>query len=170
MIQPPPTRGITKIHHSIGNPNTDLAGLAGLRNSTKLDAGAAGAAVARVVSAMRLLLLAALLCRGGTSAAKVTSAIIKGRDGADPRLDIVSGAAPVPGANAWASYAATYSAIGWDVLNVTTSPTGTGAKGDDMFAAGYLEGYLTQKAIYTSYQNSALIQHLGGSLWAGRSV
>ena len=35
-------------------------------------------------------------------------------------------------------YAATYSAIGWDVLNVTTSSTGAAAKNDDMFAAGWL--------------------------------
>lgn len=109
---------------------------------------------------LRLLLCsAALLCRSGALAArKVTSAIVTGRDGQDPHLDIVSGAAPAPGANAWASYAATYSSIGWDVLNVTTSATGPAGESDDMYAAGYLEGYLTQKAIYTSYQNSALTQ------------
>ena len=111
---------------------------------------------------LRLLFCsAALLCRSGALAArKVTSAIVTGRDGQDPHLDIVSGAAPAPGANAWASYAATYSSIGWDVLNVTTSATGPAGESDDMYAAGYLEGYLTQKAIYTSYQNSALTQQL----------
>lgn len=108
---------------------------------------------------MRLVLVlcsAALLCRCGTLAGTVTSAIITGRDGQDPQLRIVSGSTPAPGANAWASYAATYSSIGWDVLNVTTSATGAAGESDDMYAAGYLEGYLTQKAIYTSYQNSAL--------------
>jgi len=95
-----------------------------------------------------------LLCLGAAAAGPpITSAKISGHGATgDPSLTLSSGPAPAAGAAAWASYAATYSSIGWDVLNVTTAAD-AGAQSDAMFAAGYLEGYLTQKAIYASYQN-----------------
>jgi len=82
------------------------------------------------------------------------SATVTGHDASTgaPTLRISPGAAPAKGAAAWATYAATYTAIGWDVINVSTAPGA--APRDAMYAAGYLEGWLTHEAIYTSYQNS----------------
>ena len=71
-----------------------------------------------------------------------------------PKVTVHSGApSGSSGAAAWAAYTASYDAVGWDVLNVTTSDDKTVAVIDSMYAAGYLEGYLTQKAMYVSYQN-----------------
>ena len=70
---------------------------------------------------------------------------------AAPTVSVHAGVPPAgagAGAAAWAAYTATYDAIGWDVLNVTTTDSKTADVVDSMYAAGYLEGYLTQKAMY----------------------
>ena len=66
-------------------------------------------------------------------------------------METASGAGGAGGAAAWGSYAATYHAIGWDVLNVTTAAELPPL--DTMYAAGYLEGSLSQKSIWAAYQN-----------------
>ena len=97
--------------------------------------------------------LAALPALAAAQPPACASATVTGHDSTGaPTLRISPGAAPAKGAAAWASYAATYTAIGWDVINVSTAP-GVAPR-DAMYAAGYLEGWLTHEAIYTSYQNS----------------
>ncbi|XP_052791309.1 phospholipase B-like 1 isoform X2 [Mya arenaria] len=60
----------------------------------------------------------------------------------------------VEGATAYGVYNDTLSETGWGILNITA---GRGSKQPDnnqlMFAAGYLEGLLTQKRIYQHYLN-----------------
>ena len=97
--------------------------------------------------------LAALPALAAAQQPACASATVTGHDSTGaPTLRISPGAAPAKGAAAWATYAATYTAIGWDVINVSTAPGA--APRDAMYAAGYLEGWLTHEAIYTSYQNS----------------
>ena len=80
------------------------------------------------------------------------SAVVTGHDeNGDPTLDLKMGERGGAQTAAWASYAASYTTIGWDVLNITTASQGD--QGDAMYAAGYLEGHLSQKAIWSAYQN-----------------
>ena len=79
------------------------------------DAGACGLLSAAALAALLPALAAA-------QPPACASATVTGHDSTGaPTLRISPGAAPAKGAAAWASYAATYTAIGWDVINVSTA-------------------------------------------------
>jgi hypothetical protein len=113
--------------------------------------------MAAALMALQLHTALAAPLGGATAAAARASAFVTGHgEGGDPTIRLKMGtAAGTGGAAAWAAYSATYSTIGWDVINVTTSPHASSAADTDdaMFAAGYLEGHLSQKAIYDGFQN-----------------
>jgi hypothetical protein len=111
-------------------------------------------AAATLAMCVTLLSATPVVSSVGQTAPTMASATVVGHNAetGDPQLRVEKGkASPDGGAAAWASYSATYQTIGWDVINVTTAAGGD--VNDTMYAAGYLEGALSQTAIWHAYQN-----------------